>query len=216
MTTWLGHEMQAELGDGHREIVARGMETLSWQYTAAGWAAMVATEEARIEKQQTRSVVALSGGLFGSVATALAMGGSMLPAPVLIGAMTLLAPTAVVGLMLTNRQGARLEALRRENEHPPAVTFTSTGVLAGDVARLWRGDGCRLTDLYIVAGVLRLDFATGLFSDTVDRLDLPVPPELEEDVRDLATRLAERLGARLGGLPAEVGAAKQFGSRARR
>jgi hypothetical protein len=216
MTTWLGQEIQAELRDGHREIVTRGMETLSWQYAAAWWAAVVATEEARVDRQRKRSVAALSGGLVGSIATAVAMVESILPTLGLVGAMTLLAPTVVVGFMLANRHEARLKALRREKGDPPAVTFTSTGVLAGDLARPWKGDSCRLADLYIVAGVLRLDVVTGLFSDTIDRLDIPIPPELQEDVRDLATRLAERLGARFGGLPTEVGAAKQVGFRTRR
>lgn len=175
--------------------VRAGMEMLGWSYTEADWNAHILAERERLEKSELmRPPAALVAGGVGALVLALAISLRAGTGPLLFTLVVLLSLTLAlwVGPRLTASR--HLERLRAQVSAPPRTLFTSTGVVFGGRAWLWRPKRGWLAHVEIVHGsptYLLLRFIRRGLGPTSVRI--PVPQALLGDVMEVARLLENKI-----------------------
>jgi hypothetical protein len=74
------------------------------------------------------------------------------------------------------------------------VVFTSHGLLAGNVARLWRTNGYWLINVWLFrTGPLILELIFNSPGHPLERIKLPIPEALENDVTEMVAVLEAKV-----------------------
>jgi len=175
--------------------VRKGMEMLGWSYTEADWNAHVLAEKERLESSELmRPPAALVAGGVGALVIALGISLRAGTAPLLLALVVLLSLALAlwVGPRLT--AGRQLDRLRALVSSPPKTLFTSTGVVFGERAWLWRPKRGWLAHVEIVHGAptyLLLRFIRRGLGPTTVRI--PVPEALVGDAMEVAKLLENKI-----------------------
>lgn len=175
--------------------VRDGMEMLGWTYTEADWHAHVAAEKTRLEKSELmRPPAALVAGGVGALVVTLTISTRAGIGAFMFTLLTVL--TLALALWAGPRFTAsrRLERLRNQASSRPRALFTSTGMILGDRAWLWRPNKGWLAHVEIVHGsptymVLRF-IRRGLGPTTVR---VPIPEALVPDAMEVAKLLENKV-----------------------
>jgi hypothetical protein len=171
------------------------MEMLGWTYTEADWAAHVLAEKARLEKSELmRPPAALVAGGIGALVLALAVSLRAGTGPLLAALAVLLSLTLALWVGPRLSAGRHLERLRSLGSSPPRALFTSTGVVFGERAWLWRPKRGWLAHVEVVHGAptyLLMRFVRRGLGPTTVRI--PVPQALLGDVMEVAKLLENKI-----------------------
>lgn len=181
-----------------RQQVLAGMELMRWTYALGEWDALVSGFAAspwspRPEQRRLFGASTIGGGL------AAGAGGAAIGAGLwgVAGAAALAVPAAVAGagaiaylLGFAWSSNRGVDELREFDD--PEIVLTSTGLIIDDsvldpVARLWRGEEHWIANVWLFRrGPLMLEFIFNSARQPLERIKVPIPPALEDDVTELA------------------------------
>lgn len=162
------------------------MPVVEWTYLPAEWDRHVAAQTAWLRRMRLRG-----GVLFFVIGTPVAIAVGFLERA-LMPPLIALAVLSVIGSALGGRIGLfrATQTLVRPGRSPAAAVFTSTGVIFGDVARLWRDPAGGLARVEIERGrphYLRLEFRRRWRPARV--LRVPAPDSFAADLAAFAAQL---------------------------
>jgi hypothetical protein len=162
------------------------MPVLEWTYLPAEW-----DRHVRAQAAWLRGVRLRSGLLFFVIGTPVAIAVGFLERA-LLPPLIALAVLSVIGAVIGGRIGLfrATHMLVRAGRSPPVAVFTSTGVIFGDIARLWRDSTGGLARVEIESGrprYLRLEFGGRRRPSRV--LRVPAPDSFDADLEAFAAQL---------------------------